>query len=473
MGYLEKIMDMGSNLNYMHCCVGFAAVEFAWNFYLVYRQRRTAKENRTPNEDIKAIMDGESFTRARLYSLEKINFGMVQSFFNEVLSSTTTLLFFTSFLWNISGKTLQYFGYSGELIQSNVFIVYSSLFASIVAIPWSLYSHFVVEERHGFNKMTLGFFVKDTIKKSVLGLLLQSALMTPLICLIKWGGDKFFIYAWGFTFVFTIAFFFIYMDFIAPLFDKYTPLPESPLRTAIENLAKSVSFPLTKLYVVDGSKRSSHSNAFFYGFMKNKRIVLFDTLLDDSCNPMLGLDEDGNKKEFPSEEDTEPEEAGQKKKKKGCTEEEVIAVLGHELGHWYHGHVYKPLIFNQFIVLGMFYMFGVLVKNNKMLADFGFVDEQPTLIALGIIFNNIFSPLNTVIQYSMTYLTRCNEFQADRYAVSLGKGSKLQSSLAKLVNDNLSFPIADRLYSMFNYSHPPILERLAAIRAEMDKKKIE
>merc|ERR1712150_321283 len=337
----------------------------------------------------------------------------------------------------------------------------------VVHLPWSLYSNFVIEQRHGFNKMTLGFYFKDSLKKIVVGQVISAIMITPLISLIKWGGDYFFIYAWGYTFAFSIVFFFVYMDFIAPLFDKYTPVPQSPLRTAIEDLAKSVKFPLKKLFVVDGSKRSAHSNAFFFGFYKNKRIVLFDTLLDDSCNPMLGLDTDGNKKEFPSDTEEKPA-AG---KKKGCNQEEVVAVLGHELGHWYHGHVYKPMLLNQLVILTMFYSFGILVKNTQMLADFGFSDEQPTLISLLIIFQFIFSPFNRVVSALSIYMTRCFEFQADRFAVGLGMGEKLQSSLIKLVTDNLSFPLADKLYSAFNYSHPPILERLTAIREEMATKK--
>lgn len=414
-------------------------------------------------------MDNETYVKCRLYSLEKINFGIIKDIYHEFELLGITLTFFLAKLWNFSGQTIEYLGYPGEIIQSNMFLLQTTLLSFVVHLPWALYSTFVIEERHGFNKMTIGFYFTDTLKKIAVSQVITTILVSPLIWLIKWGGDYFFIYAWGFTFVFTMAVFFIYMDFIAPLFDKYTPVPESPLRTAIEDLAKSINFPLTKLFVVDGSKRSAHSNAFFYGFFKNKRIVLFDTLLDDSCNPMIGLDENGNKREFPIEEVTADGGA----KKKGCNQEEVVAVLGHELGHWYHGHVWKPMILNQFLILGMFYTFGILVKNKKMLEDFGFVDEQPTLISLLVIFQFIFSPFNRVMSAVSIYITRCFEFQADRFAVGLGKGEKLQSSLIKLVTDNLSFPIADRMFSMFNYSHPPILERLAAIREEMSKKSKE
>ena len=461
------LLDMLDNINYMHWSLGFVTAEFCWDLFLILRQRRTVKENRTPNDDVKKLMDEETYKKARLYSLEKINFGIIKDFYHELELLGITLSFFLAKLWNFSGKSIQYLGFADELIQSNMFLLQTTILSFIVHLPWSLYSTFVVEERHGFNKMTLGFYFKDTLKKMAVSQVITTILVTPLIWLIKWGGDYFFIYAWAFTFAFTMFIFFIYMDFIAPLFDKYTPVPESPLRTAIEDLAKSISFPLTKLYVVDGSKRSAHSNAFFYGFYKNKRIVLFDTLLDDTCNPMIGLDEDGNKRQFPADDTATGSTGG---KGKGCSQEEVVAVLGHELGHWYHGHVWKPMILNQFLILGMFYTFGILVTNKKMLADFGFVDEQPTLISLLVIFQFIFSPFNRVMSAVSVYITRCFEFQADRFAVGLGLGEKLQSSLVKLVTDNLSFPLADKLFSTFNYSHPPILERLAAIREEMSKK---
>ena len=450
----------------MYCSLGFISLEFAWDLYLILRQRSTVKKTRNPPEDVQKLMDKETYTKSRLYSLEKINFGVLKDVYDQLELTGITLQFVLLFLWNFAGKSIGYFGYDGEIIQSNMFLLQTTIISFFIHLPWSLYSKFVIEERHGFNKMTLGFYFKDSLKKIVVSQLISSILVTPLIYLIKWGGDYFFIYAWAFTFAFTMAIFFVYMDFIAPLFDTYTPVPASPLRTAIEDLAKSINFPLTKLFVVDGSKRSAHSNAFFFGFYKNKRIVLFDTLLDDSCNPMLGLDEDGNKKQFPSEEKEEEE-----KKKKGCSQEEVVAVLGHELGHWFHGHVYKPMIINQFVILGMFYSFGILVKNQQMLADFGFVEEQPTLISLFVIFQFIFSPFNRAMSAVSIYMTRCFEFQADRFAVGLGHGEKLQSSLVKLVTDNLSFPLADKWYSTFNFSHPPILERLEAIRAEMNKKK--
>ena len=158
--------------------------------------------------------------------------------------------------------------------------MYFITWSTISGLPWSIYYTFVLEEKHGFNKQTFSFFIKDNIKKYLVIIALTIPILSLLIYIIKIGGDYFFIYAWIFTTVVALFFITIYADYIAPLFDKYTPLQEGELRTKIEELAKSLSFPLYKLYVVEGSKRSVHSNAYMYGFHKAKRIVLFDTLIE-------------------------------------------------------------------------------------------------------------------------------------------------------------------------------------------------
>merc|ERR1712168_1385149 len=179
--------------------------------------------------------------------------------------------------------------------------------------------------------------IKDQIKKFIVSQAITFPLLAAVMKIVYWGGDYFFVYLWAFVVGFTLFMMIIYPEFIAPLFDKYTPLPEGELRTEIEALAASVEFPLYKLYVVEGSKRSSHSNAYFYGFYKFKRIVLFDTILE--------LDE---RRKLKSEnEDDEKEEEDESSKKQGCSHPEILAVLGHELGHWKLNHVLKNIIIAQ------------------------------------------------------------------------------------------------------------------------------
>uniref|UniRef100_A0A8C6GTW3 CAAX prenyl protease n=1 Tax=Mus spicilegus TaxID=10103 RepID=A0A8C6GTW3_MUSSI len=320
------------------------------------------------------------------------------------------------YLWRLSGQFCSSagFGPEYEIIQSLVFLLLATLFSALTGLPWSLYNTFVIEEKHGFN---------------------HQVLVT------------------------------IYADYIAPLFDKFTPLPEGKLKQEIEVMAKSIDFPLTKVYVVEGSKRSSHSNAYFYGFFKNKRIVLFDTLLEEYSVPNKdNQEESGMEARNEGEGDSEEVKAKVKNKKQGCKNEEVLAVLGHELGHWKLGHTVKNIIISQMNSFLCFFLFAVLIGRRELFAAFGFYDSQPTLIGLLIIFQFIFSPYNEVLSFCLTVLSRRFEFQADAFAKKLGKAKDLYSALIKLNKDNLGFPVSDWLFSTWHYSHPPLLERLQALK---------
>ncbi|XP_035757119.1 CAAX prenyl protease 1 homolog isoform X1 [Egretta garzetta] len=363
------------------------------------------------------------------------------------------------FLWNLSGQISGRagFGPEYEIVQSLIFLLLATLFSAVTGLPWSLYNTFVIEEKHGFNQQTLGFFFKDAIKKFIVTQCILLPVTSLLLYIIKIGGDYFFIYAWLFTLVVSLVLVTIYADYIAPLFDKFIPLPEGELKEQIETMAKSIDFPLTKVYVVEGSKRSSHSNAYFYGFFKNKRIVLFDTLLEDysALNKEPAEGEDGENEETKSK---------TKNKKQGCKNEEVLAVLGHELGHWKLGHTVKNIIISQMNSFLCFFLFAVLIGQKELFAAFGFYDTQPTLIGLMIIFQFIFSPYNEVLSFCLTVLSRRFEFQADAFAKELGKAKDLYSALIKLNKDNLGFPVSDWIFSMWHYSHPPLLERLQALK---------
>lgn len=221
---------------------------------------------------------------------------------------------------------------------------------------------------------------------------------------------------------FQLFFVMIFPTFIQPLFNKFTPLPKGSLRTKIEALAAKLKFPLKKLFVVDGSKRSSHSNAYFYGFFNNKRIVIFDTLIDQS------------------------------------TEEEVVAVLAHELGHWYYNHVFVTLLTVQVQLFVLFYLFSLLTQLPSLFAEFGFGKEQPILVGF-LLFQFVYSPVDSVMTFFMNYMTRSKEFQADAFAKRLGYSEQLKAGLITLNKSNLSNVNPDYLYSMYHHSHPPLIQR--------------
>jgi len=435
--------------------LAFMWVEFLWEAYIGMRQRKIYKMHTKVPVELEGIQSEETFTKARLYALDRSSFGSIQGLFSQTLS--TVLLFLQGYkiFWDMAGHTLASWGYTDhEILQSLLFTLYSSIFSTIISLPFSVYSTFVIEERHGFNKQTAGFYVKDQIKKFIIGQLIQAPILAGIIKIVYWGGDHFYLYLWLFAMFMMLFLMTVYPDFIAPLFDKYIPLPEGDLKTGIEELAASVEFPLYKLYVVDGSKRSSHSNAYFYGFYKFKRIVLFDTLLE--------IEERKKIKESIGEE-WKAEDEDEKAKNSGCNKDEILAVLGHELGHWKLNHILKNIIISQVQIFLMFLLFAYLSKSTPLYVAFGFTDEKPVLIGLMIVLQYVLAPYSAVLNFLMTVLSRKFEFQADEFAAKLGRADDLKTSLIKLNNDNLSFPIYDWLYSAWNHSHPPLLERLEAL----------
>ncbi|XP_064327645.1 CAAX prenyl protease 1 homolog isoform X2 [Phalacrocorax carbo] len=398
----------------------FSWAVYLWEAFLAHRQRRVYRTTTHVPQELGQIMDSETFEKSRLYQLDKSTFSFWSGLYSEVEGTMILLCGGIPFLWNLSGQ---------------------------------------ISGRAGFGPEyeTLGFFFKDAIKKFIVTQCILLPVTSLLLYIIKIGGDYFFIYAWLFTLVVSLVLVTIYADYIAPLFDKFIPLPEGELKQQIETMAKSIDFPLTKVYVVEGSKRSSHSNAYFYGFFKNKRIVLFDTLLEDysALNKEAAEGEGGENEETKSK---------TKNKKQGCKNEEVLAVLGHELGHWKLGHTVKNIIISQINSFLCFFLFAVLIGRKELFAAFGFYDTQPTLIGLMIIFQFIFSPYNEVLSFCLTVLSRQFEFQADAFAKELGKAKDLYSALIKLNKDNLGFPVSDWIFSMWHYSHPPLLERLQALK---------
>lgn len=427
----------------------FIWLQFFFEMYLSVRQYLVYKKNASIPTQLAGVLDGDTFTKARAYQMDKTQFSFFSSTWGQLV--TTAILVFNGipWLWNASGNVLRSFGHGQEeVVQTLVFVFLGAVISTVLDLPFSMYSTFVIEERHGFNKQTLGFYAKDKLKKFVVSQAIAAPILSLAVVIIKNGGDYFFVYLWGFCFVITLLLMTVYPDYIAPLFDKFTPLPEGELRTEIEKLASSIEFPLKKLYVVEGSKRSSHSNAYFFGFYKNKRIVLFDTLLEDYT---------------PINDDKKDDDKKAAKKKTGCNNEEVLAVLAHELGHWKLNHVLKNLIITEVNLFLCLMVFGLLFKNSTIYAAFGFRHEKPVFIGLLLIFQYIFSVYNEVLTFLMTCLSRRFEFQADAFAKQLSRSAALRSALIKLNKDNLSFPIYDHLYSMFYHSHPPLLERLEAL----------
>jgi STE24 endopeptidase len=337
---------------------------------------------------------------------------------------------------NLSRDWFAWTEVNDEIKVSLIFLLLVTLVGMVTSLPFELYSTFQIERKHGFNKQTLGLFVTDKIKSLGLTFIIGGPFAALLLHIIKWGGAYFYVYVWGFLFFFSV-FMLTIGPLIMALFNKYEPLQDGELKTRIYELAARLKYPLQKLFVMDGSKRSSHSNAFMYGFGNNKRIVLFDTLLDQ------------------------------------VHEDEILAILGHELGHWKLGHTLMNFVLTQLYFGAAFYAFSLTYGSDDLYAAFGFNDAtrpKPTIIALLLFFQTLWAPVDKILNFALTMFSRMNEFAADRFSVNLGMSKKLQSGLCKIHLENLGAMCPDTWYSAYHYSHPPLVERLSAMIA-LDKKK--
>ncbi|XP_025412351.1 CAAX prenyl protease 1 homolog [Sipha flava] len=434
----------------------FSWIEFLWEQYLTLRQRRVYKTTEKIPSKLISTLDEETFRKAKSYGIDKNSFSIAEEWFNMIFSTGFICLNGFTLFWNLSKYCLIDTRYKeSEIMISCVFILFMNTMGTLMSLPISAYNTFIIEEKHGFNKQNLSFFIKDKIKNFLLVQVIALPITAAAISIVKWGGRFFFIWLWVFSIVTSLFIMTIYPEFIAPLFDKYTALSDGPLKTKIEELAKQVNFPLFKIYIVEGSKRSAHSNAYFYGFFNSKRIVLYDTLLKDSkVTPDKKIEE--------NDENTDVDQI--KEKGKGMNDDEILAILGHELGHWKLNHVLFYIIISQVNLFVMLFVFGWLYDNSMLYRAFGFYEStHPVIIGLAIIFQYVFSPYNTVISFAMTTLSRQLEFQADAFAKKLGKAKELESGLIRLHNDNLGFPVYDSLYSAWHHTHPQLLERLEAI----------
>uniref|UniRef100_A0A8C5LIZ4 CAAX prenyl protease n=1 Tax=Jaculus jaculus TaxID=51337 RepID=A0A8C5LIZ4_JACJA len=437
---LDSMWDLPTEKRIFGAVLLFSWAVYLWETFLAQRQRRIYKTTTRVPPELGQIMDSETFEKSRLYQLDKSTFSFWSGLYSEVEGTFILLLGGIPYLWRVSGRFCGYAGFGAEyeITQSLVFLLLATLFSALTGLPWSLYNTFVIEEKHGFNHQTLEFFMKDAIKKFIVTQCILLPVSSLLLYIIKIGGDYFFIYAWLFTLVVSLV-----SEILIFLLQNLLvlPLPQADLEFT--------------MYL---------SNAYFYGFFKNKRIVLFDTLLEECSVLNKDTQEDsGLEPRNDGEGDSEEIKAKAENKKQGCKNEEVLAVLGHELGHWKLGHTVKNIIISQMNSFLCFFLFAVLIGRKELFAAFGFYESQPTLIGLLIIFQFIFSPYNEVLSFCLTVLSRRFEFQADAFAKKLGKAKDLYSALIKLNKDNLGFPVSDWLFSMWHYSHPPLLERLQAL----------
>ncbi len=361
--------------------------------------------------------------KAADYTSAKTRFAMLGFLFDAVL-----LLFFTlaGGIQFIADLCNGWFG--TPLARGMVTIVAVLLLSSLLEAPFSLYRTFVIEARFGFNKMTFALYLMDALKGLLLGAMLGLPLLFGVLWLMERMGEFWWLYVWLVWVVFNLLILFIYPSFIAPLFNKFTPLRDEAMKARIEALLARCGFTAQGLFVMDGSKRSAHGNAYFTGFGKTKRIVFFDTLL------------------------------------KRLSGKEIEAVLAHELGHFKRRHVMKRIVATFAMSLAFLWLLGVLMQTGWFYQGLG-VSTPSTALAL-LLFFMILPIFSFLLHPLLSAYSRKHEFEADTYAVQQTAATDLVNALVKLYQDNAATLTPDPLYSKFYDSHPPATVRIAHLQAQ-------
>jgi STE24 endopeptidase len=377
-------------------------------------------------EEFADVFDADKYAKSQNYTRVTEKFGILESIFSLMLMLGFWLTGGFGWLDNL----VRDFGHS-EIVTGLLFM--GILFAAqiIIMIPFQLYDTFVIEEKFGFNKTTVKTFIVDQIK----GLILMALIGGPILALILWIFDSVpmaWLWAWAAFTVIQLLLTYIAPSVFLPLFNKFEPMPEGELKDAINDMAKKCDFPLTELYIMDGSKRSTKSNAFFTGFGKNKKIALFDTLVENH------------------------------------TTEGLVGILAHEIGHFKCKHIVKRMVMGIIQSAVVFYLLGLVTDKNGPVAEHlfnAFHMDNISVYAGLIFFGLLFAPVKKILSIFSNMSSRKHEFEADAYATNAqGTPDHLIQSLKKLSADNLVNLTPHPFPVFLDYSHPPMLERLEALK---------
>ncbi len=370
-----------------------------------------------------------SHQKAADYTLTKARLGLLELALGTALLVVWTLMgglhALNTWLLDVVGNS-----YGGMAQQLALFVSFAVI-GSIIDLPFTLYQTFVIEERYGFNKMTFKLWLQDAIKSGLLGALIGFPLATLILWLMGAAGQYWWLWTWGVWMAFNLLLLLIYPTVIAPIFNKFKPLDDEVLKARVTALMQRCGFAAKGLFVMDGSKRSGHGNAYFTGFGASKRVVFYDTLLS-KLNPT-----------------------------------EVDAVLAHELGHFKHKHVIKRMVALFALSLLSFALLGWLSSQTWFYAGLGVIPNHMTNAgvpdnALALLLLMLALPVFTFfIAPLFAQLSRTHEFEADAYAIKQTAGGDLAHALLKLYDDNASTLTPDPLFVKFYHSHPPASERLA------------
>ena len=376
-----------------------------------------------PPPALKDIYAPEKYRKSQEYARESTQFSFVSSTFGLVL----LLIFWFAHGFNWLDLAVRSWGF-GDIANGLLYTGILVLAYGLIMLPFSIYATFVIEQRYGFNKTTPETFIADMLKGLLLGVLLGAPLLAAILALFEITGPLAWLYCWAAVTAYLLVIEFIAPNWIMPLFNKFTPLAEGELRTAIFDYAKSVNFPINNVFVIDGSRRSSKSNAFFTGFGRNKRIALFDTLIAQHTVP------------------------------------ELVAVLAHEIGHYKKKHILQAMVISILHFGLLFFLLSVFINSTGLYQ--AFYIAQPSIYTGLIFFGLLYTPIELVLTIVMNMLSRKNEADADRFAVQTTLAPlALEDALKKLAANNLSNLTPHPFYAFLYYSHPPLLERTRSIES--------
>ncbi|RRO21881.1 M48 family metallopeptidase [Flavobacteriaceae bacterium 14752] len=404
--------------------IGIVIVSFIFDQVLDYLN--TKHFNDPIPDELSDVYDDDEYQKSQNYKTDKNKLSLISDWVSFVGILVFLFLDGFAFVDDIARDWA-----SHPITIALIFFGILMLASDIISTPFSYYSTFVIEEKYGFNKMTPKIFWLDKLKGWLLGALIGGALLSLIIWFYLQFPNTFWIYAWILISVFSLFINMFYAKLIVPLFNKQTPLEDGSLREKIEAYANKVGFKLDNIYVIDGSKRSTKANAYFSGFGSQKRITLYDTLIKD-------LDD-----------------------------EEIVAVLAHEVGHYKHKHIVYNLTLSIISTGLTLWLLSLMVGNPLLYQALG-VEQQGFHIGL-IAFGLLYSPISTLTGFLMNILSRKFEYQADNFAKNTYAGKYLISSLKKLSQKSLSNLTPHPLYVKVHYSHPSLLQRVKNLKLRPSK----
>lgn len=372
--------------------------------------------------EVADVFNAEEYKKSQAYKLTNYKFGIITSVFSLVL--ILAFLLFGGFAWvdqvaqNISNNSI---------VQALIFFGIIMIGSDILNLPFSYYQTFVIEEKFGFNKTTKATFFIDKLKQWLMTIIVGGIILSLILWFFQWAGTNFWLYTWALITIFTLFMNLFYSKLIVPLFNKQEPLEAGSLKSKIENYAAEVGFDLQNIFVINGSKRSTKANAYFSGFGKEKRVTLYDTLIND------------------------------------LEEEEIVAVLAHEIGHYKRKHIIYNLATSVLLTGVMLLILSLFINNPEVSLAIGV--DRPSFHAALIGFGILYSPISEVTGLLMNHFSRKFEYQADDYAKQTYAALPLVASLKKLSKNSLSNLTPHPAYVFMHYSHPPLIDRIRNLKA--------